>query len=111
MSPGGLDTTGRPVDPARSAPARPEARTPPRDPSSPLFAEEEFSGKVVRPEQGAQSGSAVESIDFADAVSDGEADIETVVRDSRVYEVLDELDAEFVALAPVKERIRDIAAL
>ncbi len=32
-------------------------------------------------------------------------------RDTRVHEVLDELDRELVALAPVKTRIREIAAL
>jgi probable Rubsico expression protein CbbX len=108
MSPGGLDTTGRPVDKGEQGP---EARVPYRDRSSPSFSEDEFSGKVVRPEKDAESGSALESIDFADAVSDGEADIESVVRESRVYEVLEELDSELVALQPVKQRIREIAAL
>ncbi|HWF52449.1 MAG TPA: CbbX protein [Solirubrobacteraceae bacterium] len=104
MSPGRLDTTGRPsVD-------RPSDRAY-SDRSSPSFSEEEFSGTVVRPEKGAQSGSAIEEIDFADAVSDGEADVQSVVRDSRVHEVLEELDEELVALAPVKQRIREIAAL
>jgi probable Rubsico expression protein CbbX len=103
MSSGGLDTTGRPID-------RPSDRAY-SDRSSPSFSEEEFSGKVVRPDKGAQSGSAVEEIDFADAISDGEADVQSVVRDSRVQEVLDELDQELVALKPVKQRIREIAAL
>jgi probable Rubsico expression protein CbbX len=104
MSSGGLDTTGRPsVD-------RPSDRAY-SDRSSPSFSEDEFSGTVVRPEQGAQSGSAIEEIDFADAVSDGEADVQSVVRDSRVHEVLEELEEELVALAPVKQRIREIAAL
>jgi probable Rubsico expression protein CbbX len=107
MTAGGLDTTGKPIDPERG----PEARVPYRDRSSPSFSEDEFSGKVVRPEQGAQSGSAVDSIDFADAVSDGEADVQSVVRESRVNEVLEQLDSELVALQPVKKRIREIAAL
>jgi probable Rubsico expression protein CbbX len=103
MSPGGLDTTGRPVD-------RPSDRAY-SDRSSPSFSEDEFSGKVVRPDKDAQSGSAVDTIDFADAVSDGEADVQSVVRDSRVHEVLAQLNEELVALQPVKQRIREIAAL
>jgi len=82
-----------------------------RDRSSPSFSEDEFTGKVVRPDEGAQSGSAIEAVDFAEAVSEGEADVQSVVRDSRVYEVIEELDRELVALAPVKRRIREIAAL
>ncbi len=38
-------------------------------------------------------------------------DLETFYRDSNVAEVLDKLDAELVGLAPVKTRIREIAAL
>jgi probable Rubsico expression protein CbbX len=112
MSPSGLDTTGRPLEPAKGAGgSQAGAGGAYRDRSSPSFSEEEFSGKVVRPDEGAKAGSAVDSIDFADAVSDGEADVQTVVRDSRVYEVLEQLDRELVALAPVKRRIREIAAL
>jgi len=66
---------------------------------------------VVRPAKGATSGSAVESVDFPEAVADGQADIETVVRDSRVGEVLEEIDRELIALEPVKQRIREVAAL
>jgi probable Rubsico expression protein CbbX len=112
MSPTGLDTTGKPLKPAESGGG---SRSPSagayRDRGSPSFSEDEFTGKVVRPDKGAQSGSAVEAIDFGDAVSDGEADVQTVVRESRVYEVLEELDQELVALQPVKQRIREIAAL
>jgi probable Rubsico expression protein CbbX len=39
------------------------------------------------------------------------ADARATVEDARVHEVLDELDRELVALAPVKQRIREIAAL
>jgi probable Rubsico expression protein CbbX len=39
------------------------------------------------------------------------SDIEQVLRDSAVEEVLAQLDSELVALAPVKKRIRQIAAL
>src|SRR5690349_9927055 len=38
-------------------------------------------------------------------------DLEAAYRDSHVGDVLDELDRELVGLAPVKSRIRDIAAL
>jgi probable Rubsico expression protein CbbX len=82
-----------------------------RDRSSPSFSEDEFSGKVVRPDAGAKSGSAMDAVDFSDAVSDGEVDVQSVVRDSRVHEVLAELDQELVALQPVKRRIHEIAAL
>ena len=115
MSAGGLDTTGRSLDPGERerGPKGPNAHAPApyRDRSSPSFSEEEFSGTVVRPDKDAQAGSAVEAIDFSDAVSDGEADVQSVVRDSRVYEVLEELDEELVALQPDKQRIREIAAL
>ncbi len=72
---------------------------------------EEFGGKVVAPEKGAKTGSAVEEVDFSAAVSDGQADVQSVVRATRVQDVLDELDHELIALAPVKRRIREIAAL
>jgi probable Rubsico expression protein CbbX len=70
--------------------------------------DEEFSGKVITPDE---ESTAVESVDFSDAVDDGKADVGTVVRDSRIQEVLDELDSEFVGLKKVKQRIREIAAL
>jgi probable Rubsico expression protein CbbX len=38
-------------------------------------------------------------------------DLGALLTDSRVAEVLDELDGELIGLKPVKERIRDIAAL
>jgi len=38
-------------------------------------------------------------------------DLSALLADSRVTEVLDELDAELIGLKPVKARIRDIAAL
>jgi probable Rubsico expression protein CbbX len=41
----------------------------------------------------------------------GATDLEAACRDSQVGEVLDELDRDLVGLAPVKSRIRDIAAL
>jgi hypothetical protein len=53
----------------------------------------------VRPADGARKGSAVESVDFSEAISDGEADVQSVVRGSRVHEVLEEVDRELIALA------------
>jgi probable Rubsico expression protein CbbX len=72
---------------------------------------EGFAGREIEPDDGAQQGAAVESVDFSDAVSNGKADVETVVRDSRIQEVLDELDNDLIALQSVKQRIREIAAL
>ena len=97
MSPRGLDTTGRPLDPAAGR-------------GSPSFSDE-FGGKVIRPAKGATAGSAIDSVDFGEAVSNGEADVRTVVEQSRVHEVLEQLDHDLVALEPVKQRIREIAAL
>ena len=37
-------------------------------------------------------------------------DLQAILRDTHVLEVLDELDRDLVGLAPVKKRIRDIAA-
>jgi probable Rubsico expression protein CbbX len=109
--PRGLDTTGRPLDPqAQDGPAGRARGVGTGERGSPSFADE-FGGKVVRPAGGARAGSAVESVDFAGAVSDGAADLLSVVRDSRVHEVLDELDNELVGLGPVKRRIHEIAAL
>lgn len=98
MSTQRLDSTGRPVGG-------------PRDASSPLFTEEEFEAKVMRPLRDARSGSAVSGIDFAGAVSEEGADVQAVVRESRVLGVLEDLDRDLVGLAPVKQRIREIAAL
>ncbi|MDQ3719725.1 MAG: CbbX protein [Actinomycetota bacterium] len=72
---------------------------------------EEFSGEVIAPDKEAEEGSAVESVDFSGAVSDGEADVGTVVRDSRIHEVLEEMDRTLIGLKPVKQRIKEIAAL
>jgi len=105
MSPRGLDTTGRPLDPeARAAAAAA------RDRGSPSFADD-FGGTVVRPAKDARAGSAVESIDFSAAVSNGTADVQAVVSESRVHEVLEELERDLVGLDSVKQHIREIAAL
>ncbi len=111
MSPRGLDTTGRPLDPqAQDGPERRTRGFGTGERGSPSFSDE-FGGRVVRPAEGARTGSAVDSVDFSEAVCDGEADVQSVVRDSRVQEVLDEIDNELIALAPVKRRIREISAL
>ena len=99
----GKDTTGRPLDP--------EAKAEDGGGKGSSPSGEEFAGKVVNPDDDAKSGTAVESIDFSEAVTNGKADIETVVRGSRIQEVLDELDDELIALSSVKQRIREIAAL
>jgi probable Rubsico expression protein CbbX len=65
----------------------------------------------VRPAAQARAGSAVEAVDFSQAIVDGEADVLSVVRSSGLEAVLAELDRELIALAPVKRRIREIAAL
>ncbi len=100
MTPRGLDTTGRPLDGSPRG----------NDRGSPSFTDD-FGGTVVRPAEGARAGSALESVDFSEAVGDGEADVQMVVRQSRVHEVLEQLDRDLVALEPVKRRVREIAAL
>src|SRR5215471_11171399 len=41
----------------------------------------------------------------------GGIDIAELVRETRVFDVLEDLDRELVGLAPVKTRIREVAAL
>jgi probable Rubsico expression protein CbbX len=107
----GLDTTGRPLDPpADPAPGGGARGFGSRDRGSPSFSDE-FGGRVVRPAEGARTGSAVESVDFSGAIRDGEADVQSVVRTSRVQAVLAEMDRDLIAMQPVKRRIREIAAL
>ncbi|MGI8593918.1 MAG: AAA family ATPase [Solirubrobacteraceae bacterium] len=73
--------------------------------------DEEFGGEIVKPDKDAEAGSAVDSVDFDEAVSDGKADVKTIVRDSGVDEVVEEIDRELVGLHKVKRRIREISAL
>ncbi|MGH2984771.1 MAG: CbbX protein [Solirubrobacterales bacterium] len=47
---------------------------------------------------------------MADA-ADSEASVQTILRETHVNQVLEDLDAELVALEPVKRRINEIAAL
>jgi probable Rubsico expression protein CbbX len=69
---------------------------------------EEFAGKVVAPEE---AKSALDDVDFGEAVDNGKADVQAVVKESGIEGVLDELDSELIALESVKQRIREIAAL
>jgi probable Rubsico expression protein CbbX len=111
VPPRGLDTTGRPLDPqAQDGPGSATRGFGSRDRGSPSFSDQ-FGGKVVRPAEGARTGSAVETVDFSQAVAGGTADVQSVVRTSRVHAVLQEIDRDLIAMAPVKRRIREIAAL
>jgi probable Rubsico expression protein CbbX len=47
----------------------------------------------------------------ANAVDSGRVDLRALLADSKITEVLDELDHELVGLKPVKARVREIAAL
>jgi probable Rubsico expression protein CbbX len=96
----GLDTHGRPLDP--------EAQKEEGGGNKSSSSDEEFQGKVVAPEE---ARSAVDDVDFGDAVNNGKADVQAVVKESRIQEVLDELDNELVALSSVKQRVKEIAAL
>src|SRR5687767_7276999 len=73
--------------------------------------DDEFSGRVTKASDDEDAGSAVERVDFAEAVSDDKADVQKVVKDSRVHEVLEEMDRNLVGLQAVKQRIREMAAL
>lgn len=50
-------------------------------------------------------------LDRTETTAADRVDLGALLADSRVSEVLDELDKELIGLKPVKERIRDIAAL
>jgi probable Rubsico expression protein CbbX len=111
VSPRGRDTTGRPLDPDEAERERLLGRTRMGAERERGSVSEEFSGTVVAPDKDAKKGSAVEEVDFSAAVSDGEADVQSVVQATRVHEVLEDLDHNLVALDPVKRRIREVAAL
>ena len=102
----GRDTHGKPLDPEERM--REEQA---KASSGGGGSEEEFGGEVIQPDKDEKQGAAVESVDFEGAVSDGKADVGSIVQDARVDEVLEELDRELIALEPVKRRIREIAAL
>jgi probable Rubsico expression protein CbbX len=67
------------------------------------------TGRPLDPQ--AHAGSAIAAVDFSEAVTNGEADVQAVVRASRVHAVLEEIDRDLIAMQPVKRRIREIAAL
>jgi probable Rubsico expression protein CbbX len=100
----GKDTTGKWLDPESDGAMKEKEE---RESSS----EEEFSGEVHEADDDAQTGQAVEDVDFSAAVSDGKADVGSIVEESGVDEVLKELDESLVGLDPVKRRIREMAAL
>ena len=100
----GKDTTGKWLDPESDGAMKEKE-------AEESSSEEEFSGEVHEPADDAETGAAVESVDFAAAVSDGQADVGSVVEDSGVDKVLEELDQELVGLDAVKTRIRQMAAL
>jgi len=102
----GRDTHGKPLDPEERM--REEQA---KASSGGGGSEEEFGGEVIQPDKDEKQGAALESVDFEGAVSDGKADVGSIVQDARVDEVLEELDRELIALEPVKRRVREIAAL
>jgi probable Rubsico expression protein CbbX len=67
----------------------------------------EFS---MRPREQHESVAAATDEVMAEAVHSDES-VQQILRETKVKPVLDELDRELVALAPVKTRIREIAAL
>ena len=108
----GRDTHGKWLDPESDGPpGSGEAKRQARSGDGGAESDEEFGGRVIDPPKGEEGGSAVGEIDFEEAVSDGKADVKKVVADSRVHEVIDEIDRTLVGLQAVKRRIREIAAL
>src|SRR5918997_3192637 len=73
--------------------------------------DDDFGGRVTKASDDEDGGAAVEPVDFGEAVSDDKADVQKVVKDSRVHEVLEEMDRNLVGLQAVKRRIREMAAL
>jgi probable Rubsico expression protein CbbX len=108
----GRDTTGRWLDPESDGPAGSgKAKRDARSAESGPELDDEFSGRVTRGSEDEDAGAAVETVDFGEAVSDDKADVQKVVKDSRVHEVLDEIDRNLVGLQAVKRRLREMAAL
>ncbi len=73
--------------------------------------DDDFGGSVTTGPEDEDAGAAVERVDFEEAVSDDKADVQKVVKDSRVHEVIEEMDRNLVGLGAVKRRIREMAAL
>jgi probable Rubsico expression protein CbbX len=67
------------------------------------------SRAATRPADEPKPVAAIDRI-LAEA-ADSQASVQTILRETHVNQVLDELDRELVALEPVKRRIREIAAL
>jgi probable Rubsico expression protein CbbX len=111
VSPRGRDTTGRWLDPESKGEMGGDQAEAGASNGGSGSSPEEFSGEVIAPDKEAGKGSAVESVDFSGAVSDGEADVQSVVQESRIHEVLEEMDRDLIGLVPVKQRIKEIAAL
>jgi len=104
----GADTTGRSMDPENKG-----ERTvgDGQAEASGSASDEEFGGEIVEPEKDAEAGAAVGDVDFEEAASDGKVDVQSVVRDSGVDEVIEEINSALVGLDKVKRRIREISAL
>jgi probable Rubsico expression protein CbbX len=64
-----------------------------------------------RPLYSIPGSTAVSEVERCDASPAAPATVADVLRESQVEAVLDELERDLVGLAPVKQRIRDIAAL
>src|ERR671921_1028382 len=108
----GRDTTGKWLDPESDGPpgsgqAKRDARAADSGPEP----DEAFGGRVISGPKDEDAGAAVEPVDFSEVVSDDKADVQKVVKDSRVHEVLDDIDRNLVGLKAVKRRIREMAAL
>jgi probable Rubsico expression protein CbbX len=98
----GRDTHGRWLDPESDGAKQDRAAQ---------ELDDEFGGRVTKASDDEDAGAAVEPADFSEAVSDDKADVQKVVKDSRVHEVLEEMDRNLVGLGAVKRRIREMAAL
>jgi probable Rubsico expression protein CbbX len=71
---------------------------------------------VIEPSVAAPPGWTAPAPEAADGTADGTADMTgpdpaEVLREANIEQVLDQLDRELIALAPVKARMREIAAL
>ncbi|HZA89003.1 MAG TPA: CbbX protein [Solirubrobacterales bacterium] len=67
------------------------------------------SRAATRPSEGSGPGTEIDRI--VAAAVETEASVQSILRETHVNRVLEELDAELVALEPVKRRIKEIAAL
>ncbi|HWC25036.1 MAG TPA: CbbX protein [Solirubrobacteraceae bacterium] len=108
----GRDTTGKWLDPESDGPpGSGQAKRDDRSADSGSELDDEFGGRVISGPEDGDAGAAVEPVDFGEAVSEDKADVRKVVKESRVYEVLDDIERNLVGLKAVKRRIREMAAL